>query len=243
MECNGDALRCVLLDHLHALPALYSQLRDVLFDLWRWLGPHIQNIAALASFAFGAWKWWNSRESVLYKRLQEMLAREDLRLKHARADVLRLISRPEPAAKAVTPLFSVAPLRRLLRRRRWRPLLKEIGIIGSVEREIRSALKTLDRQQDIALQQIGYFHEQRASVPLLQGAISAARAEYAPNDVIRRELDTGALASFRAAAEVNEQGFDPDAIEFTAHQLRKLGEYEQALDQYTMLRRHHHSAP
>src|SRR5262245_46740822 len=70
------------------------------FDL---LGQHLQPLATLATTAFAILKWYQSRESALFKRLEKMLREQEIALAGARHDLAEVISRPGPGMRIAVP--------------------------------------------------------------------------------------------------------------------------------------------
>ncbi|NWG72696.1 MAG: hypothetical protein HXY23_13980 [Parvularculaceae bacterium] len=197
---------------------------------------HFEKLIGLAGFSFGVWRWWHHRERVLHKRLQEYLAEQDRRLHRARSYVLEAIFRPGRKRQVFAdPLFSVRPLRLLLRRRGWDSLLG-LGKVESVaDRMLNKSLGRIERRLETAFATLAALRKQRASAHILKGAIASARAQSERDPIRRGELDDCALVQFRTALQVLEHGQDVQAKEYEAHQLRKLGHLDDAEAAYAEL--------
>ena len=63
-------------------------------------------IFGLLGWSWGAYKWYMTRQSVLFERLKKYLEEDDPRLLDAESALVRIIRRPGPRATYRTPLFS-----------------------------------------------------------------------------------------------------------------------------------------
>jgi hypothetical protein len=79
------------------------------------------------------------------------------------------------------------------------------------------------------------YREQRATVHVIKGAIASVRSERAKTAQIWWKTNNEALAHFRDALGVPGNGREIDALEYKAHQLRKLGHLDGALKGYEEL--------
>ena len=79
---------------------------------------------------------------------------------------------------------------------------------------------------------LSLFREQRATVHLIRGAIASARSDRANTAKGWWQTNNEALAHFRDALGVPGNDKDVGALEYKAHQLRKLGHLEGALAAY-----------
>ena len=161
-----------------------------------------------------------------------MLAKEETRLRHARADLLRCLCRPEPLERFEQPLFAVKELRSILRRRRWGAVVSSVGPIGRMDNKLTRALHELDRQDTNAGGRVAFFQHQRVAALLFQGVIAAARANNQTSDAGRLQYNSIALDRFRSASDVRGNNDDLDVLEFKGQQLLRLGEYELAADAF-----------
>jgi hypothetical protein len=200
------------------------------------LGISTDKLIALAGFSFGLWRWWYHRERVLHKRLQEYLTEQDRRLQDARSYVLEAIFRPGRRRRFFSdPLFTVRPLRSLLRRRGWDSILGLGKIESTADRKLDDALGRIERRLETAVATLTALRKQRASAHILKGAIASARAHPMRNRGQRSELDDQALLQFRTALQVLEHEQDVQAKEYEAHQLRKLGHLSEADASYEQM--------
>jgi hypothetical protein len=232
MNCGSGDFACWLLSLIaehggeasHALKWL-PWMQDAVRE-------HIQAIIGLAGLSFGIWKWWYFREQVLHKRLAEYLESEDHRLTQARHEVLEAINRPGPRRSFAEPLFAVKPLQKVLRKKNWDRVVGAPGIEIGAEKQLAAALKTLTRRLEVAREQLDQLHAQQATAYLMRGAIASARAGEALYNGSAVRLDRKALNEFRSLLQVPGHEDDIEAREYEAHQLRRLGLHQQALDAY-----------
>jgi tetratricopeptide (TPR) repeat protein len=221
-------------DWVAYIQAAWIGLFDFVRRTGKFTGVHFEKVIGLAGFSFGVWRWWYYRERVLHKRLQEYLAEQDRRLEGARSYVLEAIFRPGPKRRFFAdPLFVVAPLRSLLRRRGWDTLLGMGNAETVADRKLRYALGRIERRVEAGTAALAALRRQMAAAHVLKGAIACARAERSA--VQRAELDDRALTEFRTAQQVIEHEHDLQAKEYEAHQLRKLGHLREALAAYEQL--------
>ncbi len=189
---------------------------------------HVQAIVGLLGFSFGVWKWWRFHDRVLHKRLREYLGQQDRRLTDARSYIVEALHKPGAERKFVEPLFSIRPLRRVLRRRNWTSLLGLTRLETSTERQLDKALRQLDHRLEAADRQFRTLRLQQASAHFLKGAIASARAGHSRTDAISHLMDRRALDSFRAALQVPGHEADLELLEFEAQQLMRLGYLDDA---------------
>ncbi len=223
MNCGNQDFLC----HLLSLLASHGFELSSLGKLVPWIGElftqHVQAIIGLLGFSFGVWKWWRFHDRVLHKRLREYLGQQDRRLTEARSYTVEALHRPGVERKFAEPLFSIRPLRGVLRRKNWTALLGLTKLETSVERQLDKALRQLDNRLDAADRQLRTLRLQQASAHFLKGAIASARAGHASSEGTARRLDLRSLDSFRAALQVPGHEADMEILEFEARQLLRLG--------------------
>ena len=224
------------LQWVSVLQGIWVSATELVQRIADFFGVHFEKLVGLAGFSFGVWRWWYYRERVLHKRLQEYLAEQDRRLDGARSYVLEAIFRPGPKRRFFAdPLFVAAPLRSLLRRRGWDSMLGMGNVETAADRKLRYALGRIERRVEAGTAALAALPRQMAAAHVLKGAIACARAEQKRNVSQRVDLDDRALTEFRTALQVLEHGHDPQAKEYEAHQLRKLGHLREALAAYEEL--------
>lgn len=220
MECGEWGLLCALL----------GGLLDFLAASSRW--DAVKAIAALGGLAFGVWRWWYAAERNMHKRLQEYLAKSDRRLFDAQAYILDAIERPNLGGSARSPIFALAPLRRVLRVKRW----QEIGSNRPLENEIRqnlnSAAVELERRIAVSRGLVDNYRRQLAGSHVIHGALSSAIANEAWAAQNRVQHDIHALNSFRSALQIPGYSDSLSVKRLEAHQLRRLGHLQEALLAY-----------
>ncbi len=223
MECGEWGLLCVLLGGVLELIAESSH--------W----DALKAIGALGGLAFGIWRWWYAAERNMHKRLQEYLAKSDRRLANAQEYILEAVERPGLGGSAVSPVFAIAPLRRVLRSRRW----QEIGSNGPIENDVRrnlnDAATELERRIAVSRNLVDNYRRQLASSHVIQGALSSAiaTAAWAPKSRVQHDID--ALNSFRAALQIPGYSDQLSTKRLEAHQLRRLGHAAEALVAYELI--------
>ncbi len=235
--CYFDALRLKAMELLPVLRDTVLALTDFFNALVDTVKPHLNALIALGSFAFAVWKWVRYRESALFRRFRELVERTVRGLRAGRSDLLEIICRPAPGQSATVPIFAENALRRVFLRRRWRLVLSAADPITSTDRLLDRALRQIDKQIEWCEMREAVFREQRATVHLLKGAIASARSERAKSAQSWWKLNNEALAHFRDALGVKGNEGDVEAAEYKAHQLRKLGELEAALECYEEMER------
>lgn len=80
-----------------------------------------QTLFGLIGTTIAIWKWWEAREANLFRKFEEMIARNEAQLVKARNDLLDVMVRPGPGVRIRPPLFVEKTLRLVLMRRRWHP--------------------------------------------------------------------------------------------------------------------------
>lgn len=192
------------------------------------LKPHLSPLVALGSFAFAIFKWYRYRDSVLFLRLRDLIKKTVDGLRIGRSDLLAIVCRPAPGQSATAPLFIEDNLRRLIERRYWWRVLHSTDPITRVDKQLGRSLAKIDEQLEWTEQRLKLIREQRATVHLVKGAIASARSERATSASAWWKTNNDALAHFRDALGVPGNESDVDALEYKAHQLRKLGHLDGA---------------
>lgn len=243
MDCGSSDVLCYVL----GLLAQYGIELSHVVKWWPWLeervSSNLQAIIGLVGFSFGLWKWWYFRERVLHKRLKEYLQHQDERLLHARSYVLEALYRPGPVRRFAEPLFTIRPLRRVLRRRGWSSVFSITKLETGADRLLDKALHRLESRLQAADQQMDALRRQQASAHFLKGAIASARAGSMNWRGNSASFDYRSLDAFRAALQVSGQEADIELVEYEAHQLRKLGYLDDADQRYEALEKRAASIP
>lgn len=229
MNCGNQDFLCHVIGLLAAHGVELSNLGKLVPFLGDFITQHAQAIIGLLGFSFGIWKWWRFHDSVLHKRLREYLNLHDRHLADARTYVVEALHKPGEDRRFAEPIFSVKPLRKVLRRRNWSSLLALSKIETSAERQLDKALRQLDNRLKAADQQLQTLRLQQGSAHYLKGAISSARAGHTRSPEFARHFDYRALDAFRAALQVPGYEADIEMLEFEARQLMRLG-YLSAAD-------------
>ncbi len=212
-----------------------SSASDWMAQLQPIIQEHGEKLIALAGVCFGVWKWWVYRESILHRRLEKYLTRENKRISTAQRDVIEAINRPGPAGHSAQTLYAVGPLRSILRRRKWEPVLNYTGTEHGAERQLDRALDKIQQRIAHAERALLILRRQQVGAHSIKGAIAAARASNRNNAVKRIELENRALGSFQTVLNIPGHENDVWAKECEAHQLRRLGHLDLALAAYEEL--------
>jgi hypothetical protein len=194
---------------------------------------HAQAIIGLAGLAFGFWKWWRYREQILHQRLAEYLRESDSRLRLGQHYVLNALQRPAPGQPFKLPLFAGEMLRSVLRERNWDRTTAALCVESSADWQLSLALKKIQSQMEIAEANITSLRLQFATAHILRGAIASSVAVRTPSRATER--NTFALTEFRTVLRTPGHQKDLVATELEAHQLRKLGDFDNALEAYEEL--------
>lgn len=193
----------------------------------------IGSVLALIPGSFAIYKWIYYRYSRLPFRLDDMLRKEERRLKAARSSLLDAIQHPTPLKPFKSPIFVTPRMQHALRRMKWASWWRR--------RELTEADLALDKALTEINEQMKYWQEhqanykrQQAAAHLLKGAIAATRgqketASGGDGDQYHRS----ALSHFLQALEIDDM--DVEAIEYAAHQHRVLGEFDDARNLYFRL--------
>jgi hypothetical protein len=207
-----DALWVFLLrlsDWLSDLQARYPQL----------LSP--QTLFGLVGTTLAIWKWWEAREANLFRKFEEMIARNEAQLVKARNDLLDVMLRPGPGMRIRPPLFAEKALRLVLMRRKWHP--RTIFRWGEkVDRQLDIAIATCVRKVGSHRLRLAFYTQEIASARLVQGAVAAGRAASTDDLAQRQLLEQEALDRFRAVLALPGYEEDPAALELVAHQLAQI---------------------
>jgi hypothetical protein len=192
-----------------------------------------QAIVGVGGLAFGVWRWWRYREQILHRRLAEYLRESDGRLKDGEHYVLKALQRPGPGQPFELPLFAPSTLRSILRERFWDREPVALCVETSAELQLSKAIDKIGRQMKTAQDEMRSLRQQFATAHILHGAISSSLASRSPRLI--GELSASALRSFRTALETEGYQNDIVAKEMEAHQLRKMGHLQEALQAYVEL--------
>ena len=98
---------------------LAASITDLFNAVIEALKPHLSSLITLGSLSFAIYKWLRYRDSVLFLRLRDLVAKTISGLRVGRSDLLALVCRPAPGQSASAPLFIEDDLRSLIERRYW----------------------------------------------------------------------------------------------------------------------------
>lgn len=194
-----------------------------------------QTLFGLIGTTIAAWKWWEAREANLFRRFEEMIARNEAQLVKARNDLLDVMIRPGPGLRIRPPLFVQNDLKRVLARRRWSP--KSIFRLGQrVDERLESAVATSTRKVAAHLGRLSLYRQEIASARIIQGTLAAARAGQVTELHEREDLELEAYDRFREVLALPGHREDVVALELVAAQLVHMeGEDQRAIDTYRNL--------
>lgn len=197
--------------------------------LFSWLGERerLQAFGTLAGVSFGIYKWWYNRESMLMRRMLDVLSNRDRRLDHIRLDAASAIATPGPNVKHTVPLFVVGKLQKVLRRRRWLPLLRTQKLPTATDRALQAATR-LNKLIGAAEKIAASRRSELFSAHMLQGALASARSERYPKAEQQAAQNNIARRHFEDALATPGFATDRLARECLGAQLMKLKEYDKA---------------
>ena len=199
------------------------------------LAAHGEKLIGIGGFVFGIWRAWKYREQILHKRLQEYLRENDKRLVGGQTYVLEAMQRPGPGQTFQDPLFIGSALRSVLRERNWDRSPVAATVERSADLQLASARSSIERRIEAADATITSLRRELATTHILRGAVAASSAKRVPSRA--NERNNAALSFFRSVLQIPGQQQNLLAKEFEAHQLRKLGYSDQALETYIELER------
>jgi hypothetical protein len=212
------------------LGPLLDALRAVSLSIGQWLAdlqaryPQVfspQTLFGLIATILAIWRWWEAREANLFRRFEEMIAREEAQLVKARNDLLDVMNRPGPGIRIQPPLFVDKSLRLVLTRRRWHPgSLMSVG--QKLDRRLESAVETSNRKVAAHEARLSFFRREIASARLVQGALAGCRAARSSELHEKQLFQQEALDRFSSVLTLPGHENDPTALELVAHQLKEI---------------------
>lgn len=180
-----------------------------------------QTLFGLIGTSIAAWKWWEAREANLFRKFEEIIARDEAQLVKARNDLLDVMVRPGPGVRIRPPLFVEKALRVVLMRRRWHPFsLFPLG--QKVDVRLGRAIETSNRKVAAHRRRLSFYTQEIASARLVQGALAASRAAHSTELHEQQLWGQEALDRFRAVLALPGHDQDPAALELVAHQLAQM---------------------
>ena len=246
VECGGDiwcevstwlvqngfitkTLAALVGDQLRSMPGVIGGIGEE-------LKKNAEAYIALVSVSFNLLQFYWYHDKRLHARLRRYLDRSDSRLSGAYKDVIQTIRMPEPRDSYDAPLYAVQPLKRLLKRNNWEPIIKAPNTLTSADRLISRSVKKIDDRILIAKKSLKSLHHQTACAHVIKGAIASARASRLDSNSGKSvALHAQALQQFRAALKVPGYERDPVATELQAHQWRQMGKLDEAEKAYRKL--------
>ena len=247
MVCGADSIFCVIIKWLfehefiakEVVERLHPYLTDAhpfVFWLYEKLRENFSTLVALASFSFGAWKWWTYREAILYKRLEQYINESDLRLPPSYQEVVRIIARPDRRTNLRQPAFAIE-LHGVLERNNW-PLASIFGRQASaINPELQKIKNGIDKRITTAETALSSLRQQRAAADTISGAIAAACAAKARDPKTARYYDDEALLRYQSALAMPGHHRDVIAAEGKAFHLLRTGQLDYGLVAFQDLER------
>jgi hypothetical protein len=223
--CADGGLVCVIVtvfwELLNSVIQAYQATVQALISAWTHIQPHLQWIGPLFGIAMAAWRWWDRRESVVWRRVARLLGDQGRYVQNCCRQSLAAILYPGPATPAQRPIFAVPALRRIFARRWWSPV-RLAGPITWADSLMRRTHVQLDEKDAAITLQRSFAVAQRYSAHVLLGALSAARARSGKDDQERNRLNQTALDRFEDALALEGKNSDAVVLELKCLQLRKL---------------------
>lgn len=244
MNCGGDDLICqgmTWLEHNEFVASTMTELvsrygihaSGIIGAIAVFIEHNAQAMFGAAGLAFGIWRWWRYRELILHRRLAEYIRESDGRLIDGQKYVLNALQRPSPGRPFEAPLFAPMQLRSVLREHNWDRSPVAMNVETSAETQLVQAVEKIRRQMETSRDEMKSLRRQFVTAQILLGAVSSSLARKSP--AWAHERNTLALESFRAALETEGHKNDRVAKELHAHQLRKSGHLNEALQAYCEL--------
>jgi hypothetical protein len=243
MDCSASDIVCGLVEAWQWL-GLRQWIPDTVASAcltgWEKLSTSM-DVKTLGSLLFGAGGFylsWLRRDAKIFERLERILAQEEPRLRHARADVLAILMRPAPALGFEKPIFAISSLREVLKRRNWESTLRSSVDSTRPEKQINKALKLIVKQEQLGTKFRTSYKQQENTAYLLLGAIASARAERSKDEVQRASLRGKALERFNDALAVEGFQSDADALELKGIQLIASRDYSAGRNVFDEMAKH-----
>jgi hypothetical protein len=180
-----------------------------------------QTLFGLIGSTIAIWKWWESREANLFRRFEEMIARNEAQLVKAHNDLLDVMMRPGPGVRIRPPLFVEKTLRLVLMRRRWHPS-SLIRLGEKIDQQLERAVETCNRKVAAHQARLSFYRHEIAAARLVQGAVAGGRATSTAELSQRQLFEQEALDRFRAVLAMPGHEENPTALELVAHQLAQM---------------------
>lgn len=202
---------------------ILSRLGSVLSDLQarypQLFSP--QTLFGLLGTTIAVWKWWEARGANLFRKFEEMIARDEAQLVKARNDLLDVMLRPGPGVHIRPPLFAEKALRLVLLRRRWHPS-SLVRVSNKINQRLERAVETGNRKVSAHQARLSFYRQEIASARLVQGAIAASRAANSLELHEKQQAGQEAIDRFNAVLALPGHEHDATALELVAHQLSHI---------------------
>jgi hypothetical protein len=228
MSCEFGEHVCAVLEFVNGIEPRLNSVGPWHYE--RWLEsrskilPVLHDLGILFGAVMGFLRWYDKRETVLFKRLLQLLGDQRQKLHLAREYTLASIAQPMLGVKPAAPTFVLNSLRSILKRHDWTPALISVGP-HRVDKSLLELHSALNRTDVSAVANRALLIDQRFSAYLIEGALAAARSQ--------SQL---ALDKFDAALSVDGKSSDIRTLELRVQQLIKLGRTGEATGQLVFLR-------
>ena len=244
MECGAEDFACQLAtwlkDNDYVVAVLTKWLGDAGAQTAGFIGIvsvflklHGEKLIALAGASFGAYKWWVYREHILHKRLEEYLSQDKRTLGYSLSNVLASLDRPGKQPIGAISLYSNDQLKSVLRERGWHRKTTVLAVETGAQLQLAKSVNEIQAKLQTGEQNLSALRNQLATAHIVHGAIYSAKARRAA--VTGTPLNHAALTFYRQALSVPEHENSVLAKELEAHELRKLGDFQAALEAYEEL--------
>jgi hypothetical protein len=201
---------------------------------WAQIEPHLTWISGLFGIVMAAWRWWDKREAVIWRRVEKLLEDEGKYLQDSCTYSLASILYPSPRTQPQQSVFAVNSLRSVFSRQWWHPLQKAAPIMWANHFLKNAHCELAEKDKTIASHR-SFATAQRYSAFVLEGALTAAYANCGQDDQSRNRANQAALDKFNAALALEGKVSDTLLLELKALQLRKLGRPQEAAYEFNRL--------
>lgn len=210
------------------LACIGTPIGEVFAGLWAEFLKHLPWLGPLFGIVMTAWRWWDKRESVVWRRVIRLLSDQGKFVQDSCAHSLGRILYPTPATPPQRPVFAVRALQKIFARRWWHPLEAAVAAKWAPAM-LQQTIEQLNAKDATIAEHRSFAVAQRYSAYVLQGALEAAMASKGTNLQGRNRLNQSALEHFEDALALEGKASDAIVLELKALQLRKLGQIQDAI--------------
>ena len=235
MECGAQEALCHVLTWLTENELAARKINDALVRIGEgttgtaalvidFLRAYGATLVGLLGALFGIWKTWMYHDRLLHERLAKYISARDGRLRDVRSQALETVQRPAPGQSFHAPSFINRDLASVLRERRWDNSALALTVNQSAEWQLSRAVEGIQRRLQLAERETVTLRQELCTAYSLRGAVAASSS--------MSESHKLALNHFRNALSLPGNADDIQLKELEAHQLRKLGETDEARKAY-----------